>query len=70
MLQKVQFQFAAQRKAGCLSGSTLSDGNTVHMCSDWVSMEAGKEEVGRTRQAYRLTVVPQNVHDENHSCPL
>ena len=49
MLQKVQFQFAAQRKAGCVSGSTLSDGNTVHMCSDGMSMEAGKEEVGRTR---------------------
>ena len=69
MHQKLQFRFAVEQEAGCVSGSTLFDENTARMYSGVASKEAETRDVDRTLRAYQLTVAPQNVHGENHSCP-
>ena len=69
MRSKLQFRFAVEREAGCVSGSTLFDENTARMYSGVASKEAETRDVDCTLRANQLAVAPQNVHGENRSCP-
>ena len=69
MRPKLQFRFAVEQEAGCVSGSTLFDENTASMYSGVARKEVETRDIDHTLRAYQLTVAPQNVDDENCSCP-